>query len=116
MLLIGLAPTTVGAFLLSNLTIYNTVVANFKLTRVHHLNVRKAMMMFVDRHVVRMQLAQTRHTPASCKFSFNVWLTVFTRLMMMTAQRIVLCAQEQTTRDVYGTEYRCTQFMAMQNR
>lgn len=66
MLLIGLAPETSGAFSLSDFAVHDAVVAHLKLSRIHHLNVRKAMMMFVDRHVVRMQLAQTRHTPARC--------------------------------------------------
>lgn len=57
MLLIGLAPETSGAFSLSDFAVYYTVVAHLKLSRIHNLNVRKTMMMFVDRHVVWMQLA-----------------------------------------------------------
>jgi hypothetical protein len=108
MLLIGLAPETSGAFSLSNLAVYDAVVAHLKLTCVHYFDMRKAVMMFVDRHVVRMQLAQARHTPARCQPSVYVWFTVFTRLMVMTTQRIVLSTQEQTTCDVYRTEYRRT--------
>ena len=57
MLLIELAPETSGAFSLSNLAVDYAVVAHFKLSRVHYLNVREAVMMFVDGHVVRMQFA-----------------------------------------------------------
>jgi hypothetical protein len=113
--LIEQALKTLGAFSLTNLSVYYSVVAHFKLATIHHTHMRKAVVMLVDGHVVRVQFAQACHTPTSCKLSFDVRFAMFTRLVMVTTQCIGLGTQEQTPCDVYRTEYRCAQFMSVQN-